>query len=76
MAALTASMSGGHDGCRGCSSHGYDDPRDPREDYHCNHIAVIQRRSEVKLNAIPWFHGKITREGAEDLLQPREVRND
>lgn len=34
----------------------------------------IQKRSEVKLNAMPWFHGKITREDAESLLQPREVR--
>ncbi|KAI1301864.1 Tyrosine-protein kinase CSK [Halotydeus destructor] len=32
----------------------------------------IQKRSEVKLNAMPWFHGKITREDAESLLQPRE----
>ncbi|XP_071035198.1 tyrosine-protein kinase CSK [Parasteatoda tepidariorum] len=32
----------------------------------------IQKRSEVKLNAMPWFHGKITREEAEILLQPRE----
>lgn len=33
----------------------------------------IQKRSEVKLNAMPWFHGKITRDEAETLLQPREV---
>lgn len=33
----------------------------------------IQKRSEVRLNAMPWFHGKITREDAEALLQPREV---
>lgn len=26
---------------------------------------------EVKLHAMPWFHGKITRTQAEDLLQPR-----
>ncbi|GFW89596.1 tyrosine-protein kinase CSK [Trichonephila clavipes] len=32
----------------------------------------IQRRSEVKLHAMPWFHGKITRDEAEILLQPRE----
>ncbi|XP_053211682.1 tyrosine-protein kinase CSK-like isoform X2 [Panonychus citri] len=29
-------------------------------------------RHEVKLNAMPWFHGKIKREEAESLLQPRE----
>lgn len=33
----------------------------------------IQTRSEVKLNAMPWFHGKITREDAETLLRPRDV---
>lgn len=32
----------------------------------------VQKRREVKLNAMPWFHGKITREQAEELLQPRE----
>lgn len=32
----------------------------------------VQKRGEVKLNAMPWFHGKITRDQAEDLLQPRE----
>jgi tyrosine kinase, putative len=34
---------------------------------------IIQKRTEVKLNAMPWFHGKIKREEAETLLQPREV---
>ncbi|KYM97655.1 PREDICTED: tyrosine-protein kinase CSK-like [Cyphomyrmex costatus] len=29
-------------------------------------------RHEVKLNAMPWFHGKISREMAERLLRPRE----
>eukprot|EP00096_Caligus_rogercresseyi_P012433 TRINITY_DN520_c0_g1_i2.p1 TRINITY_DN520_c0_g1~~TRINITY_DN520_c0_g1_i2.p1 ORF type:complete len:465 (+),score=103.02 TRINITY_DN520_c0_g1_i2:169-1395(+) len=29
-------------------------------------------KGEVKLNAMPWFHGKISREGAESLLQPKE----
>ncbi|XP_063990705.1 tyrosine-protein kinase CSK-like [Diachasmimorpha longicaudata] len=29
-------------------------------------------RHEVKLNAMPWFHGKISRETAERLLRPRE----
>jgi hypothetical protein len=33
----------------------------------------IQKRSEVKLNAMPWFHGKITRDDAETLLRPRDV---
>ncbi|XP_013414147.1 tyrosine-protein kinase CSK [Lingula anatina] len=32
----------------------------------------VQKRSEVKLHAMPWFHGKIKREQAEELLQPRE----
>ncbi|XP_053960245.1 uncharacterized protein LOC128864550 isoform X1 [Anastrepha ludens] len=31
-----------------------------------------QRKCEVKLNAMPWFHGSITRDEAEHLLQPRE----
>ncbi|CAG2163597.1 unnamed protein product [Oppiella nova] len=31
----------------------------------------IQKRSEVKLNAMHWFHGKITRDEAEALLMPR-----
>ncbi|CAG7702927.1 unnamed protein product [Allacma fusca] len=30
------------------------------------------RKSEVKLNSMPWFHGKISRDKAEDLLTPRE----
>lgn len=29
-------------------------------------------KSEVRLNAMPWFHGKIRREEAETLLMPRE----
>jgi len=32
----------------------------------------VQKRGEVKLNAMPWFHGKISREDAEELLMPRE----
>lgn len=32
----------------------------------------LTQRHEVKLNAMPWFHGKIKREEAESLLQPRE----
>nr|CAD7405065.1 unnamed protein product [Timema poppensis] len=31
-----------------------------------------QRRAEVKLNAMPWFHGKISRDQAEQLLSPKE----
>ncbi|XP_062712857.1 tyrosine-protein kinase TXK isoform X2 [Aedes albopictus] len=36
--------------------------------------AAAQRRAEVnaKLNAMPWFHGRIKREEAENLLKPRE----
>lgn len=30
----------------------------------------LQKRTEVKLNSMPWFHGKITRDEAERLLQP------
>lgn len=33
---------------------------------------VLTGRLEVKLNAMPWFHGKISREDAEILLNPRE----
>ncbi|XP_076336418.1 tyrosine-protein kinase CSK-like isoform X1 [Tachypleus tridentatus] len=32
----------------------------------------IQRRAEVKLNAMPWFHGKISRNKAEALLHEGE----
>lgn len=32
----------------------------------------VQKRGEVKLNAMLWFHGKITRDQAEELLRPRE----
>ncbi|CAH1796828.1 unnamed protein product [Owenia fusiformis] len=31
----------------------------------------VQVRGEVKLHAMPWFHGKIPRDKAEELLQPR-----
>lgn len=31
------------------------------------------QRTEVRLNGMPWFHGKIKREEAESLLTPREV---
>ncbi|KAL9873405.1 LOW QUALITY PROTEIN: C-terminal Src kinase [Glossina fuscipes fuscipes] len=44
-----------------------------------NHIVAamhgqqqLQKKCEVKLNAMPWFHGSITRDEAEHLLQPRE----
>ena len=30
-------------------------------------------KTEVRLNSMPWFHGKIKREEAESLLTPREV---
>ncbi|XP_055375144.1 tyrosine-protein kinase CSK [Condylostylus longicornis] len=30
------------------------------------------KKCEVKLNAMPWFHGSISRDEAEHLLQPRE----
>lgn len=36
-------------------------------------IPANKYRGEVKLNAMPWFHGKITRDEAETLLNPREV---
>lgn len=36
-------------------------------------VSHIQRRTEVKLNSTPWFHGKITRDEAERLLQPPKV---
>ncbi|KAK3930681.1 Tyrosine-protein kinase CSK [Frankliniella fusca] len=32
---------------------------------------IAQKRAEVKLNAMPWFHGKISRERAEQLLCPK-----
>lgn len=32
----------------------------------------LQKRKEVQLHAMPWFHGKIKREDSEDLLRPRE----
>ena len=30
------------------------------------------KKGEVKLSSMPWFHGKISRDRAEDLLKPRE----
>lgn len=36
-------------------------------------LAYLQRRTEVKLNPMPWFHGKISRDEAERLLQPPKV---
>lgn len=35
-----------------------------------NYVAV--KKGAVKLHAMPWFHGKMKREQAEDLLMPRE----
>lgn len=35
--------------------------------------AYLQKRTEVKLNSTPWFHGKITRDEAERLLKPPKV---
>jgi len=35
------------------------------------YIGNVQR-TEVRLNSMPWFHGKIKREEAESLLTPRE----
>ncbi|XP_025077024.1 tyrosine-protein kinase CSK-like isoform X2 [Pomacea canaliculata] len=32
----------------------------------------VQPRKVVTLHAMPWFHGKISRQQAEDLLKPRE----
>lgn len=32
----------------------------------------VQKRKVVSLHAMPWFHGKITRLQAEELLMPRE----
>ncbi|XP_034944024.1 tyrosine-protein kinase CSK [Chelonus insularis] len=37
-----------------------------------SNTALVNTRHEVKLNAMPWFHGKISRETAERLLRPRE----
>uniref|UniRef100_T1PB27 Tyrosine-protein kinase n=1 Tax=Musca domestica TaxID=7370 RepID=T1PB27_MUSDO len=39
-----------------------------------HHVGQQQphKKCEVKLNAMPWFHGSITRDEAEHLLQPRE----
>ncbi|KAK3866099.1 hypothetical protein Pcinc_028356 [Petrolisthes cinctipes] len=33
---------------------------------------VMECKKEVKLNAMAWFHGKITRDEAENLLMPSE----
>lgn len=33
----------------------------------------LQKRIEVKLNPMPWFHGKISRDEAERLLHPPKV---
>lgn len=36
------------------------------------YIGNVQK-TQVRLNSMPWFHGKIKREEAENLLTPREV---
>lgn len=36
-------------------------------------LSHLQKRTEVKINSMPWFHGKITRDEAERLLQPPKV---
>ncbi|XP_067932204.1 tyrosine-protein kinase CSK-like isoform X2 [Watersipora subatra] len=33
----------------------------------------VRERAEVKLNTMPWFHGKMKREEAEDILKPRQT---
>ncbi|KAJ8029238.1 Tyrosine-protein kinase CSK [Holothuria leucospilota] len=35
-----------------------------------NHLEDFSEKKEVKLHAMPWFHGKITREKAEELMHP------
>lgn len=44
-------------------------------DTHVGLIPVnhLQIRNEVQSNSMPWFHGKITREEAEKILQPAKV---
>ncbi|XP_058802342.1 tyrosine-protein kinase CSK isoform X2 [Phymastichus coffea] len=47
----------------------------PPNSHNVNSNLPVQNnatRHEVKLNAMPWFHGKITRETAERLLRPRD----
>ncbi|XP_048732649.1 tyrosine-protein kinase CSK-like isoform X1 [Ostrea edulis] len=36
----------------------------------------VQKRREVHLQAMPWFHGKIERKRSEELLNPREDGHD
>lgn len=36
-------------------------------------LSHLQKRTEVKISSMPWFHGKITRDEAEHLLQPTKV---
>lgn len=33
---------------------------------------TLTQKAEIKLNAMPWFHGKISRDRAEQLLTPKE----
>ncbi|KAJ8668814.1 hypothetical protein QAD02_000073, partial [Eretmocerus hayati] len=44
----------------------------PNSNANSNLLVGNNTRHEVKLNAMPWFHGKISRETAERLLRPRE----
>ncbi|XP_068688092.1 tyrosine-protein kinase CSK-like [Montipora capricornis] len=37
-----------------------------------NYVKELDQKGAVKLHAMPWFHGKITREKAEELLNPYE----
>ncbi|KAK2553281.1 Tyrosine-protein kinase CSK [Acropora cervicornis] len=37
-----------------------------------NYVKQWDQKGAVKLHAMPWFHGKITREKAEELLKPYE----
>ncbi|XP_018322667.1 tyrosine-protein kinase CSK isoform X2 [Agrilus planipennis] len=40
-------------------------------DVNINRVHSPTSRLEIKWNSMPWFHGKISREQAEQLLQPR-----
>ncbi|CAH0382357.1 unnamed protein product [Bemisia tabaci] len=42
------------------------------EDCEQRKISALCNKAQVKLNAMPWFHGKISRERAEQLLTPKQ----